>query len=165
LDDSPLSWRAPFLDLLAGGLSVRAACKLCCVTEATVYGRRRHVPSFRRMWDQAVHMGTRLLEAEAVRRAVHGVDRPVFHRGAVCGHTTEYSDTLLIFMLKARKPEVYDRGRDDGTGARAVTLNVNVVNVGDRAEPTLVDQSPALSPITVVQPAQGQAQDVDPPTS
>lgn len=47
------------------------------------------------------------LEAEADRRAVEGVDRPVFYDGNVVGHIREYSDTLLIFRLKALKPEKY----------------------------------------------------------
>ena len=46
-------------------------------------------------------------------RTYHGVEEPVFYQGVQCGAVTEYSDTLLMFLLKARKPEVYrDRGND-----------------------------------------------------
>jgi hypothetical protein len=31
----------------------------------------------------------------------------VFHQGQECGQIREYSDTLLIFMLKARRPEKF----------------------------------------------------------
>jgi hypothetical protein len=44
------------------------------------------------------------LEDEAVRRGREGHLRPVFHQGKEIGAIREYSDTLLIFMLKARRP-------------------------------------------------------------
>lgn len=46
-----------------------------------------------------------LLEAEAVRRAFRGVRKPVYQGGLLAGHITEYSDQLLMFMLKAMRPE------------------------------------------------------------
>ena len=45
------------------------------------------------------------LEAEAVRRAFRGVRRPVYQGGLLAGYLTEYSDQLLIFVLKAMRPE------------------------------------------------------------
>jgi hypothetical protein len=45
------------------------------------------------------------LEAEAVRRAFRGVKRPVYQGGLLAGYLTEYSDTLLVFVLKAMRPE------------------------------------------------------------
>ena len=33
--------------------------------------------------------------------------RPVFHQGKEIGSIREYSDTLLIFMLKARRPATF----------------------------------------------------------
>ncbi len=51
------------------------------------------------------------------RRAVEGVDEPRFHDGQICGHVRKYSDTLLIFMLKARRPDKYkERGEVAQTG-------------------------------------------------
>lgn len=47
------------------------------------------------------------LEQEARRRAVDGVDEPVFYKGKKCGEVTKYSDTLLIFLLNGLKPEKY----------------------------------------------------------
>lgn len=45
------------------------------------------------------------LEAEAVRRAFRGVRRPVYQGGLLAGYLTEYSDQLLMFCLKAMRPE------------------------------------------------------------
>jgi hypothetical protein len=51
-----------------------------------------------------------LLEAEAIRRAMHGYEVPVFQGGKQVGVVTRYSDTLLIFLLKAARPEKYRGG-------------------------------------------------------
>ena len=56
---------------------------------------------------KAVKLGTAALEDEAIRLAREGVDKPVFYKGEHCGNVRRCSDTLLIFMLKARKPDVY----------------------------------------------------------
>ena len=48
-----------------------------------------------------------MLEAEARRRAAIGVDEPVFYKGEVVGHIRKYSDTLLMFLLKAHWPEKF----------------------------------------------------------
>jgi hypothetical protein len=42
-----------------------------------------------------------------LRRARDGIEEPRFYEGAVCGHVRKYSDALLIFLLKARRPEKY----------------------------------------------------------
>ena len=40
------------------------------------------------------------LRSEARRRAVEGVVKPVYYQGVECGGIREYSDTLLIFLMK-----------------------------------------------------------------
>ena len=62
---------------------------------------------FAAAWDDAIEDGTDLLEDEVLRRAKDGVDEPRFYEGEVCGHVRKYSDTLAIFLLKARRPEKY----------------------------------------------------------
>ncbi len=47
------------------------------------------------------------MEDEAVRRAYEGVKEDVFYQGNVCGEKQVYSDGLLMFMLKAARPDVY----------------------------------------------------------
>ncbi len=47
------------------------------------------------------------LVQEARRRALQGVDRPVFQGGRHVGSVTEYSDTLLMFLMKGAMPNVY----------------------------------------------------------
>ncbi len=57
------------------------------------------------------------LESEADRRAVDGTEKPVFYQGVVAGYVREYSDTLLMFRLKALAPDKYkDRSQQENTG-------------------------------------------------
>ena len=44
---------------------------------------------------------------EARRRAVEGVERIVYHKGVECGRVREYSDTLLMFLLRSHRPQKY----------------------------------------------------------
>ena len=60
-----------------------------------------------------------LMEAEAYRRGVSGVDEPVgWYKGEAGGMVRRYSDILLIFLLKGIRPEKY-RERMEVRGALA----------------------------------------------
>ncbi len=78
-----------FLAALAAGHSVKTAADAAGIARQTVYRWRQEDEDFARAWDDAVEDGTDLLEDEALRRALEG------------------SDTMLIFLLKARRPEKY----------------------------------------------------------
>lgn len=65
------------------------------------------------------------LEAEARRRAVTGTLKPVFYQGMECGTIREYSDTLLIFLLKGALPEKYSE-RFQGNINIEANINVNL---------------------------------------
>ncbi len=47
------------------------------------------------------------LEAEARRRAHEGYEEAVYYKGDIVGQQRKFSDTLLIFLLKAAKPYRY----------------------------------------------------------
>src|SRR5512135_3384608 len=78
-----------FLAALAAGSSVGAACHAAAMCRSVAYAWRDDNADFRDEWDAAIEAGTDELEDEARRRAMNG------------------SDTLLIFMLKARRPAIY----------------------------------------------------------
>ena len=107
-----LKKRDEFLDELRQGHTVQASCSAVGLSRTALYGLRDRDEKFRAEWDAALEEGTECLEEEARRRAYEGTRNPVFHKGAIVGHIQEYSDTLLIFLLKGRKPEVY---RDNAT--------------------------------------------------
>ena len=99
---------ALFLGALADLGHVGQAAQRTGITVRTWYRHRREDAAFAAAWEQALGeaMDT-LLEPEAVRRAVHGVLKPVYQGGKRVGSVREYSDTLLIFLLKGGKPEKY----------------------------------------------------------
>jgi hypothetical protein len=71
--------------------------------------------AYRTRFSDAQERAIELLEEEARRRAFHGLRRLKFHQGkAITDPQTgepytelEYSDTLLIFLLKALRPNTY----------------------------------------------------------
>lgn len=70
------------------------------------------------------------LETEARRRAVEGVDKPVYQGGKKVGTVREYSDTLLIFLMKGAIPDKY-RERLGVSGEVGVTHSGRVTIVED----------------------------------
>jgi len=99
--------RARFLDALKVTGNVTKACKLSRLGRMTAYDWRDEDEEFKADWDKALEIAADLLEEEAVRRAHDGVKKPVFQGGKRVGYVQEYSDTLLIFLLKGTKPKKF----------------------------------------------------------
>lgn len=100
-------WRPAFLTAFAKHGLVIDAAKEAGIGRTTVYEERQRNEDFALRWAEIEEWTTEEMEQEARRRAVLGVEEPVFHKGEQCGTIRRYSDTLLQFMLRARKPEVY----------------------------------------------------------
>lgn len=104
--------QATFLRELARRGIVSHAAKRARTSRQTVYDHRNTDPEFAAAWDEAIEIAAGILEAEAHRRAVTGVLEPVFYKGEQAGTVRKYSDTLLIFLLKAHAP---DRFRENAS--------------------------------------------------
>lgn len=110
--------RDAFLLALEDSANVSKACKKAKLPRRTAYEWRDDDKEFRAEWDAALDRATDALEDEAIRRATEGTLKPVFYKGTKCGTIREYSDTLLMFMLKARRPEKFkDRVTTEHIGA------------------------------------------------
>ena len=81
--------RLKFLKALRETGIVTDAAKILGVDRTTVYRERDRNPQFKADWEQVNEWVTEELEQEARRRAMKG------------------SDTLLMFMLRAKRPSVY----------------------------------------------------------
>jgi hypothetical protein len=111
--------RPLFLDALASGSTVADAAKATGIGLRTVYTWRAEDTEFADEWDEAYRQGASALETEARRRAIEGTLKPIFNRGVQAvdymglpAFVREYSDTLLLFLMKARDPLRYcDRAR------------------------------------------------------
>jgi hypothetical protein len=116
-------WKPAFLKAFAETGMVAAACKQAKVSRSYVYEARQADPRFAQMWEDIEEATTDEMEREAYRRGVEGVDEPVFQGKELVGHVRKFSDTLLIFMLKARKPEKYrETTRHELTGKDGAPL-------------------------------------------
>ena len=121
--------RAKFLEALKETCNITKACELSGLARTSAYDWKEEDPEFAADWQKALDVAADLLEDEAVRRARDGVNKPVFQGGQLVGHVQEYSDTLMIFLLKGAKPKKYVErlqqevsGPDGGPIQSAVTV-------------------------------------------
>lgn len=97
---SPKAWRPVFLEALRTHGMVTAAALAAGIHRDTAYFERSIDPMFAAEWREALDRGVEMLEDVAKKRAFEG------------------SDTLLIFLLKAHRPEIYRET------IRTVSLNI-----------------------------------------
>ena len=96
-------YAARILSALAGGSPISVAIRQAGLSSTSYYKYFKNDKEFQDQVDQAIEDGTDLLEEEAFRRAHDGVEKPVFQGGRMVGTVTEYSDGLLMFLLKGRR--------------------------------------------------------------
>lgn len=119
-------WKPAFVRELTRTGNVSASAAKAKVGRRTAYDARAADIGFAQAWDEAIEISVELLEAEARRRAHDGTLRPVFQQGELVGKVREYSDTLMIFLLKAHKPNKYrDNARVEIAGDPARPVQVN----------------------------------------
>lgn len=78
------------------------------------YALRRRVETvaFRQAWDAAMEYAISRLAGAAVSRALHGIARPVFHKGELIGERRYYDERLTMFLLRLRDPARFGGWRD-----------------------------------------------------
>ena len=96
-----------FLAAFAETGNISAASRLTGISRQAHYEWMESDPDYPAMFKSADQQAAEALESEARRRAVQGTLRPVFYQGNECGVVREYSDTLLIFLLKGAMPGKY----------------------------------------------------------
>ena len=122
------------------------------IVKQTIYTRQwREDRDFQTALERARVMSADLLEAEAHRRAVEGVEEPVgWCKGEAGGTVRRYSDTLLIFLLTGVMPERY-RERVDLRGSLA---HIDLTLLPDHL---LARIAAGEHPFSVLAPGQGGA--------
>lgn len=102
-------WQDRFLSLLESTFSVSAAASGAGIDRRTAYRHKDSDPEFSARWESALANAIDSLEEAAYKRA------------------REMSDTLAIFLLKTRRPDLY-RDRQDVT---TTTMAVNYSDLTD----------------------------------
>jgi hypothetical protein len=149
-------WGKKFLEALRRTGNHSAACRAAGIHRSTPYDAMQADPAFAQAYRDALDEACDGLELEARRRAHDGVDRPVIYQGRLCGSwvdaggqvvaedtpgarlvpltVKEYSDTLLLALLRAHRPEKYrDHVRVEGAGPQGA----HQVSAGHKHEHTI----------------------------
>ena len=104
-----------FLARLAECGQVLKAGEAAGVDASNLYKERKRDKEFGQEWEEAIDIAMYGAETELRRRAVEGVDTPIYQGGKLVDTVKRYSDVLLMFMLKAHNPAKYrDNYRADG---------------------------------------------------
>jgi len=106
--------------------NITEACKIAGISNGATHLWRKFDATFIAAFAIAKEAAADRLEQEAWRRAVNGTDKPVFYKGTKCGNIRDYSDTLLIFLLKGIRPDKYRETWQGGVGY-AGPVEVNVI--------------------------------------
>ena len=96
--------REKFLEKLKETANISLAADLVGINRIRAYQLKKKDKEFSDLWDEAIEIGTDMLEYKARIRAMDGVKRPVFYKGEECGYITEYSDRLMETLLAAHLP-------------------------------------------------------------
>jgi hypothetical protein len=137
---SPRNWKPKFLEALAEcGFAVKA-CQATGVARSVAYRARASDPEFAMEWDDAIETATETAEVELRRRAVDGIDKPIYHQGVKIDTVKDYSDGLLMFMLSSLRPDKYRQQR----GGIEVTVNTPTIDpaVAEAARKAMLEVAP-----------------------
>lgn len=106
-----------FLEALAATSNVSRSRELVGMSATHLYRLRGNDPAFRQAWERAEEIAADRLEEEAWRRAVEGFDEPVVSAGKLVRDENgnpvmvrRFSDTLLLALLRARRPAKFSKG-------------------------------------------------------
>ena len=99
--------QAPFLTAFRRTGSVTGAAREAGVSRSAHYKWVEVDPEYAEQFENANEEMVDGLEQEARRRALEGVDEPVYYKGERVGSFRRYSDALLILLLRAKRPEQY----------------------------------------------------------
>ena len=92
--------------------SVTYAAARAGLDRRSLYRLKGEDEEFAARWEEALQLGVERLQDDAMKRALDGVERPVWRGGKQVGSVQQYDNRLMQFLLKAHRPETYgDRSR------------------------------------------------------
>ena len=126
------------------------AAAMAGIVKQTLYTRQwREDAEFQKALGLAKEMACAVLEDEATRRAVEGVERYTgWYKGKPGGVVREYSDNLLMFRLKALMPDKYR----DRVEVRGSIANIDYEKLPDHLLARIAAGEHPLSVLASVEP-------------
>lgn len=101
--------RTCFIEMLRKTANVSRSAREAGLASSTVYRQRARSKSFAADWDNAVAEALDALEESVIQRVRDGTEKPVYFGGEQVGTVRQYSDQLAMFILKSKRPEIYNR--------------------------------------------------------
>lgn len=105
--------------------NVSKAAKGIGNSRSILYEHKSKDPDFSKAWDNVIDDVVDSMEEELHRRSTKGVLEPVFFKGEMVAKIRKFSDPLLMFALKGKRPEIY-RERFDVNQHVTGSLDVNL---------------------------------------
>ncbi len=135
LEEAKKARQKAFLEEYKQCAAITHACKIALIARQRHYKWLEKDPAYAKTFEEAKIAATDALVAEARRRAVQGVEEPIFYKGKLVQTIRKYSDTLLIFLLKGALPEVYRERYEISGGKKPITVE------SDPGRETLTDET------------------------
>ena len=100
-------WTEPFLAELCRHGLIHTAARAVGTTPRQVSKYREGNETFEEYVQQALEESNDILELEARRRAVDGIEKGVYYRGERVDTEIVYSDSLLVKLLEAKRKQEF----------------------------------------------------------
>lgn len=103
-----------FLELCAEhGPHITRHCHALGIVPATELRHRRNDDEYGAAYEDMVEIWRAKVEAETIRRAMIGIEEPVFYQGNEVGKVRKFSDHLLLAILKRYDPAYREKTQVD----------------------------------------------------
>jgi hypothetical protein len=142
-----------FLTHLSSTGNVQASARAADFSTNALYNRRKADPAFAAAWKSALADGYAVLEAELLRRAIEGIEKPVYRGDVAIGSVRNYPDAMAMRLLLAHRAEtaaertaLAAQVRDDG--ASREQFRAMLKDIRDRL---LADQMAPIGDVLIEQ--------------
>lgn len=122
---------------------VASAAEASGTTVRQVNKLRKDNEEFAYAMDEVTELIADRFEQEAIRRAVDGIEKGVYYKGELVNTERQYSDTLLLNFLKAKRRSEFG-DKKEITGADGEPLTVTIKTFTPEVESSTVDHVPVI---------------------
>jgi len=98
-----------FLKTFALTGRIAESARAAGVSKQTVHDHRKKDEIFAELYEEAMDSYRDRIESEVHRRALVGLDKPVYQKGELVGYIREYSDRMLELLAKRHIMEYSDK--------------------------------------------------------
>lgn len=126
---SPAILKERFLELYPNVGHIQRTCEILGIVPRTLYHWRKNDLVFKEQFEEIQSLILIMLEDEAIRRAVDGVDKPIYYQGTKVGTEKVYSDFLLHKLLVANSPKYKDKSALELSGPDGKALESKIIHV------------------------------------